>query len=87
MADIFRVVPAVKVENRGLFSSHSGNVYVSHLASEDNAKNFYIIWTASPTTSHFVTGPDIGSLLIDSANGVVYVKTATSTWTKVGAQT
>jgi len=86
MATIMKLNPKVRVENRSLFSSETGSVYLFHLESEDGAKNIMLIWGDTTTTANYATGPDIGSLLIDSADGTVYVKTAAATWTKVGTQ-
>lgn len=87
MATIVKLNPLVKVENRSLFSDEIGTVYLFHLRSEDSSKNIMFIWGDTTTVANYNTGPDIGSFLIDSIDGTVYVKTAATTWTKVGIQT
>lgn len=86
MATIMKLNAKVKIEDRTIFPSETGNVYLFHLESEDGAKNIMFIWGDTTTVANYNTGSDIGSLLIDSADGTVYVKTAATTWTKVGTQ-
>lgn len=86
MATIMKLNPKVRIENRALFPSETGTVYLFHLESEDGAKNIMLIWGDVTTVANYNTGPDIGSLLIGTDAGVVYVKTAATTWTKVGTQ-
>lgn len=82
MATLMKLNPKVKIEDRSIFSSESGTVYLFHLESEDGAKNIMLIWGDTTTVANYNTGPDIGSLLIDTADGSLYVKTAATTWTK-----
>ena len=86
MANIYKLKPKVKIENRGLFSSETGDVYLFHLESENGAKNIMLLWADTTTVANFNTGPDIGSKLTDTADGTCYVKTAATTWTKIGTQ-
>ena len=84
-ATLIRLVPKVKVENRGLFSSHTGTVYIFELESEDGAFSKKFLFTAdAATASHFNTGTNIGDLLFDLETPMTYVKTGATTWAEIG---
>lgn len=84
MANIMLMVPKYKVENRALFPSHSGDVYVMHFESEDGQKEIMHVWATSPTTSHFNSMPT-GSILHNiAARGLAYYKQDATTWVELG---
>ena len=81
------LVPTIIVEDRDLFSDHSGSIYLLHFKSADNNKEIMFIWAENPTLSHFNDAP-IGSLLHDTASGgLMYYHNGATTWTAVGSLT
>ena len=80
---IIRMQQASRVENRSLFSSHSGDIYIEQVESADGLFEHKRIYCASPTTSHFDTGTSIGDEIIDTANGVKYRKVGATSWETV----
>ena len=82
MANIIRMQNRQKVETDSEFASHSGDVYEETLISQDSAFTHRRIFAASPTESNFNTLPT-GSWLINTANGVIKVKTGPTTWSDI----
>ncbi len=80
---IIRCQQASRVEDRTLFSSHSGDIYIEQIESADGLFEHKRIYCASPTTSNFNTGTSIGDEIIDTANGVKYRKTAAAVWATI----
>jgi len=84
-ATIKRLVPKIKVEDRGLFSSHTGILHIFEMETEDGTFSKKFIYAEDAvTTSHFNTGTNIGDLLVDMATPMVFMKTATDTWAEIG---
>ena len=79
MANVIRLVPKVRREEDTAFSGHSGDVYVLKMESEDKAFTTWLIYADSPTPGNFNDAP-VGSILINTANGAMYVKTGATTW-------
>ncbi|MBC8458850.1 MAG: hypothetical protein H8D67_12725 [Deltaproteobacteria bacterium] len=86
MATLMRLVEKVIVQDRTIFPSESGTVYIVDRESEDGAKRILDIYGDTTTVANYNTGPDIGSKLTDTSDGTCYVKTAATTWTKIGTQ-
>ena len=82
MANLKRLQPRAKVEAQGLFASHTGDVYVTVETSEDSAFTFWEVFAAAPTEANFNALP-IASRLINTADGVIKVKTGATTWADV----
>jgi hypothetical protein len=88
MATIKRLVPKVKVEDRTLFSGHTGDVHLLEFESEDgDTKLKIIVCDDAVTSSNFNTGTEIGDILIDKATPHGYMKTGATTWTALGSVT
>jgi len=84
MANFIRLAPKVRVEEKTVFASHTGDVYVLKFESEDRAKEIWFVWATSPTTSHFNAMP-IGSILFNlAASGLAYYKQGATTWVELG---
>jgi len=84
MANFVRLVPKVRTEAQTVYSSHSGDIYVFALESEDRAKSIEFVWATSPTTSNFNDMPT-GSLLFNiAASGLGYYKQDATTWVELG---
>ena len=84
MGNFIRLVPKVRTEEKTVFASHSGDIYVLKLESEDRAKEIWFVWADAPTTSHFNDMP-AGSLLFNTAaSGLAYYKQDATTWVELG---
>ncbi len=83
--DLVRLVPTVRTEDRTGFSG-TGTAYFIKWLSEDNQKEVWWIYAAGAPGSDFDDAP-LDSLYTDTTNHKLYIKTAASTWTVVGAQT
>lgn len=76
MADIKKMVKREAFEVVTDFTDHSGNVYAFILESEDKGFEFWMVWAAGPTSSHFANLPK-SSWLIDTTTVTNhYVKNA-----------
>lgn len=90
MGEIKHMAWATRREKTSDFASHTGDIYMAQLFSDDRAIAPVIIWATSPTTSHFNAYDDgtavpNGSLLIDiAASGKMYLKQGATTWTEIG---
>ena len=82
MANLLRLQPRAKVEVQGLFASHSGDIYVWVVSSENKAFTFWEVFAAAPTEANFNALP-IASRLTNTADGVIKVKTAATTWADI----
>jgi predicted nucleotide-binding protein (sugar kinase/HSP70/actin superfamily) len=84
MANIVRLVPKVRTEELTKYASHTGDIYVFEMESEDRSKSIEFVWATAPTTSNFNAMP-IGSLLFNvAASGLGYYKQAAATWVELG---
>jgi hypothetical protein len=80
MANLIKLSPGVRTLDQGLFSSHTGNVYVMPLYGEDGGQEIWIILAATPTAANFNAAP-VGSILIDTDDfGSWQVHNAATTW-------
>lgn len=83
MADIVPMRDKVRVEDRTLFSSHTGTVYVLKTIGEDAGNEKWWIWAASPTAANFNEAP-VGSYLIDTdLYTTIKVHNTATTWLSV----
>ena len=82
MANLLRLQTRAKIEVQGLFASHTGDVYVDVKVAENGAFVFWMVFAASPTEANFNALP-IASQVINTANGVIKVKTAATTWSDI----
>lgn len=82
--DLVRMVPDVRVPQTGYDGSSGTTIYEAPFSSEDNAVQWKILFGAGAPTS--LDDAPLGSLYVDLTNYKLYIHTATSTWTVVGAQ-
>jgi hypothetical protein len=84
MGDIKRLVPRVRKEAASAYASHTGDIYLFALESDDRAQSIEFVWATSPTTSNFNAMPT-GSLLFNiAASGLGYYKQDATTWVELG---
>lgn len=85
MATVVKVTPNVRREARTKYSSHTGDIYVMILESQDGQLSVEHIYAASPTASNFNDAPT-GSILYDTAGVIVAkIKTGATTWANLHA--
>ena len=82
---LVNMVLKVRLEEKTAFDG-TGTAYVKKWQSEDKAKTQWEILAAGAPGSNFDDAP-LDSLYFDTTNHILYIKTASDTWTKVGAQT
>lgn len=82
--DLVRMVQDVRLPQTGYDGSSGTTIYEIPFSSEDNAQLFKILLGAGAPTS--LDDAPLGSLYVDTTNYKLYIHTATSTWTVVGAQ-
>ena len=87
MADHNRMQQDPRVEDPTLYSSNTVTLNIIRFNSPDGSYAFQMIFAASPTTSHFNTGTNLGDVIIDTTTGKWYLKVGATTWTVVGSVT
>lgn len=81
---LVRMVEAVRTEAKTAFST-TGTAYFMKYVSEDGAKTWWHIFGEGAPSTNYDDAP-LDSLYTDTTNHKLYIHTATSTWTVVGAQ-
>lgn len=85
MSDLIRMQLLVRDEEKEKFTGTQDAYYIKY-RSEDGLKTFWHIFAAGAPSTDFNTAP-LDSLYTDTTNHIIYIHTATATWTKIGAQT